>query len=159
MLDPCYATLVYAINIKNRSSCFISVISSTVQYSSRLRLETTVAGGYLSVLRIDATKLSSLAVGKLVHGGLGEVETSGSVVNGQDVDGLAVVCDAVAGTALGGVPARNTLVATNAGERWNVSLSVPSVLGDETIGAVRAGQSSQRAAAVIVAGIVGNCTH
>lgn|SRR5690348_4368976 len=100
MLDPCYAILVQAINIKNRSSCFISVSFSTVQCSLRLRSEATVASSNLSVLGINATKLGSLAVGKLVHGGLGEVETSGSVVNSQNVDGLAVVCDAVAGTAL-----------------------------------------------------------
>jgi hypothetical protein len=71
-----------------------------MQRSLRVYLEATVAGSYLGVLSINATELSSLAVGELVHGGLGEVETSCSVVNSQNVDSLAVVCDAVAGTAL-----------------------------------------------------------
>lgn len=68
---------------------------------ARKRLETAHVDANLSVLSIDATEGSSLAVGELVHGSLGEVEASAGVVNGEDVDGLAVVGDAVAGTALG----------------------------------------------------------
>jgi hypothetical protein len=101
-----------------------------------VRLEATVAGSHLCVLSIDASKLSSLAVGKIVHSGLGEVESSSGVVDGQDVDSLSVVCDSVACAALGGVPASNTLVASNARERRDVDLLVPAVLGDETVRSV-----------------------
>lgn len=121
-----------------------------------MRLEATVAGSYLCVLSLDASKLSSLPVGKVVHSGLGKVESIGGVVNGQDVDSLSVVCDSVASAALGGVPARNTLVASNARERRDVALRLPAVLGDETVRSVRAGQSSQTTAAVIVTSIVGD---
>ena len=67
----------------------------------RKRLKTAHVDADLSVLGVDATEGSSLAVGELVHGRLSEVEASAGVVNGEDVDGLAVVGDAVAGTALG----------------------------------------------------------
>lgn len=64
------------------------------------RLETAVADSNLSVLSVDAAKGNSLVVGKLIHCALGEVEAVGSVVHSKDVDGLSVVGDAVAGTAL-----------------------------------------------------------
>ena len=63
-------------------------------------LETAVADSDLSVLSVDATKGSSLVVGELIHCALGEVEAVGGVVHSKDVDGLSVVGDAVAGTAL-----------------------------------------------------------
>lgn len=119
-----------------------------------MRLEATVAGSYLCILSIDTSKCSSLPVGKIVHSGLGEVESSSGVVNGQDVDRLSVVCDSVASAALRGVPARNTLVTSNARERRNVGLLVPTVLGDETVRSVRAGQCSQVTVAVIVTSVV-----
>lgn len=92
----------------------------------------------MRILCVNASELSSLTVCEVIHGSLGEVEASSSVINGQDVDSLAVVCDAVAGTALGRVPALDTLVATDARERRYVRLSVPSVLGYETVRTVRA---------------------
>lgn len=78
------------------------------------------------------------------------------MVDSQNVNGLAVVCDTVAGAALGRVPARNSLVATNAREGGNVGLGVPSILGDEAICAIRARQSDQTTAAVIVTSVVRN---
>lgn len=106
---------------------------SSPSSSSTSRSEATVAGGNLGILSIDATKLRSLVVCELVHGGLGEVEASSGVIDGQNVDGLAVVGDSVAGTALSGVPALYTLVATNAREGRNIGLCVPSILGDKTV--------------------------
>lgn len=120
-------------------------------------LEATVAGGNLRILSIDASKLCSLTVGELIHGCLGEVEAIGSVVNCQDVDGLAIVCNAVAGTALGRVPAGNSLVATDARERRDVALVLPAEPGDKTVGTVGAGENVQRAASIIVASVVGDC--
>lgn len=65
-----------------------------------MHLEAAVAVSHLRVLSIDASKLGSLAVGKVIHCSLGKVEAIGSVVDGQDVDSLAIVSDSVAGTAL-----------------------------------------------------------
>lgn len=63
-------------------------------------LQPAVAGGNLGELRINASKLGSLAVSKVIHRRLGKVETARSVVNGEDIDCLPVVCDAVASAAL-----------------------------------------------------------
>lgn len=63
-------------------------------------LESTVAGSNLLVLRIDAAKLTSLTIGKLVHGLLSDVESISSVIDSCDVDGLAVIGNAIASTAL-----------------------------------------------------------
>jgi hypothetical protein len=51
-------------------------------------------------LRLDAAKRLSLTVGEVVHGRLGKVEAVGGVVDSEDVDGLAIVCDTIAGPAL-----------------------------------------------------------
>ena len=63
-------------------------------------LKTAVAAVDLSVLGINAAESGSLAVGKLVHGSLGNVEASAGVVHGKDVDAVAVVGEAEALTAL-----------------------------------------------------------
>src|SRR5687768_15586973 len=63
-------------------------------------LQAAVASSNLGVLSIDTTESRSLAVGKLVHGCLGDVEALGSMVDSEDVDGLSVVGDAVACSAL-----------------------------------------------------------
>lgn len=52
------------------------------------------------VVGVDATKASGLAVGELVHGLLGDVETVAGAVDSKNVDGVAVVGDAVASTTL-----------------------------------------------------------
>lgn len=121
------------------------------------QLEATVAGGDLRILSLDASKLRSLAIGKVIHGSLGKVEAIGGVVDCKNVDGLAVVGDAVAGTALRGVPAGNSLVTTDARERRDVALVLPAESGNEAVGTVRAGQRVQGTAAVIVTSVVGDC--
>jgi hypothetical protein len=54
----------------------------------------------LLVGRINSSKLRGLVVRQSVHRSLGEIEATSSVVDGKDIDRLALVCDAVAGTAL-----------------------------------------------------------
>ena len=78
------------------------------------------------------------------------------MVDGEHVDGLALVRHAVAGAALGGVPAGDALVATEVG-RLDVALGLPAVLGDEAVGAIRAGDGGQGAARIIIASVVGDC--
>jgi len=63
-------------------------------------LEFALAGGDLDVLGVDTAELRCLVVGQGIHGYLTNVEASCGVVNGKDVDGLAIVCDSVAGAAL-----------------------------------------------------------
>jgi hypothetical protein len=63
-------------------------------------LQSAVAGSNLGVLRINTSKSGSLAVGKLIHGCLSKVETLGSMVDSENIDGLSVVGDAVACSAL-----------------------------------------------------------
>ncbi len=81
-----------------------------------MHLKATVASSNLGILSIDTAESSRLAVGQLIHSPLGKVEAVGGVVNSQNVDCLAVVCDAVASAALWGVPASNALVTANARE-------------------------------------------
>lgn len=57
-------------------------------------------------------------------------------------------------TYLWAVPSSNTHISTDFRETSNVGLSLPVVLCDEAVGAVRAGERGQGAAAVIVASIV-----
>jgi hypothetical protein len=68
--------------------------------NTKHHLQATVADGNLSILCLDTTKSLSLAVCEVVHGRLGKVEAITSVVNSENVNGLAVVGDTVAGTAL-----------------------------------------------------------
>lgn len=58
------------------------------------------------------------------------------MVDGQNVDCLAVVRDGPAGTAVGRVPAGHGLDAADVGEVLDLVLEVPVVLGDEAVGAV-----------------------
>ena len=122
---------------------------------SSLSLQATLVGRNLGVGGVDATELGSLVVGQGIETLLVDVEARSSVVDGKDVDGLALVGDAVAGAALGGVPAGDALVATEVGG-LDVALGLPAVLGDEAVGAVRAGDGGEGAAGVVVAGIVGD---
>ncbi|OIC46606.1 hypothetical protein A7M48_18845 [Acinetobacter baumannii] len=99
----------------------------------RKRLETAHVDTDLSVLSVDAAEGFSLVVGELVHGTLGEVEASAGAVDGEDVDGVAVVSDAVAGTALLAVPAFNALVSTNVRKVLDGSQCLKSVAPDQTV--------------------------
>lgn len=110
--------------------------SRRMSFAKALHLEAAVAVSNLGILSINTAKSRRLAVGEFVHSCLGEVEAIGGVVDSQHVDGLAVVGDAVASSALCGVPALDSLVTTNARERRNVGLNVPSILGDEAVRAV-----------------------
>lgn len=118
-------------------------------------LKTAVADSDLLVLSIDAAEGSSLAVSELVHGSLGNVETSASVVDSKDVDGLAVVGETVAGTALRAVPASNALVTTDEREARKAALGGEA--RSQTVGSVRAGDNVHGAAGVIVTGVVADC--
>jgi hypothetical protein len=95
------------------------------------------------------------------------------VVDRKNVDGLAVVCDTVAGAALNcslavlcvgigfaylvAVPSGDALVSANVGVAGNLALVLPAVLGDEAVYAVRAGYGGEGAALVIVADVVRDC--
>lgn len=63
-------------------------------------LQAAVAERDLGRLGVNAAKGSSLAVGEVVQSGLGDVEAGSGVVDGKDVDGLAVVGQGVALLAL-----------------------------------------------------------
>jgi hypothetical protein len=106
-------------------------------------------------LGVDAAELDSLAVCEGVHGIEADVEARGSVVDSEDVDLLALVLEAVAATTVGGVPALNDVDTTDVLGR-DVALSLPAILGDETVLAIRARDSSHGAGLVIVAGVVGD---
>ena len=56
-------------------------------------------------VRIDSAELRRLAASELIHGGFGDVETTGSGVDGQYVDRLALIRDGVALSTLSAIPA------------------------------------------------------
>lgn len=77
------------------------------------------------------------------------------MVDGEDVDGTAVVGELPAGAALGRVPATNGGgTADELGA--DLALCLPAVPGDEAVLAVGAGDGGQGAAGIIVAGVVGD---
>lgn len=123
-------------------------------WNHEVGLQAAVAESDLGRLGLNAAELGSLAVGKVVHSGGGKVEATGSSVDAEDVDGLAVVGQGVALAAVGGVPAGNVGSTANVGELGNSALGLPAVLGDQAVDAVRARDSSQGAAGIIVTGVV-----
>lgn len=108
----------------------------------------------MSILSLNPAELRSLAVCEVVHSPLCEVEAIVCMVDSQDVDGLAVVCDAIACSALDEVsdacnatfvewfpylcrvPALHTLIATNTWEASNITLISPAIFGNQAIGAI-----------------------
>lgn len=64
--------------------------------------QTAVGGSDLDGGGLDTAEGGGLAVGQLVHGGLGDVEAGGGVVDGQDVDGAPTVAQLPASSALRG---------------------------------------------------------
>jgi hypothetical protein len=106
-------------------------------------------------LGLDAAELSTLATGEGVHGIETNVEARGGVVDGEDVDLAALVLEAVAATTVGGVPASDDVDTTDV-LGGDVALGLPAVLGDETVGTVRAGDGGHGARLVIVASVVGD---
>lgn len=87
--------------------------------------EPAVAQSHLRDIGLDAAKLDSVAVRQVVHGGEANVEAGCRMVNGQNVDGLAVVASRPARAAVGRVPAADGLGAADVGEPRNVSLLLP----------------------------------
>lgn len=122
--------------------------------SGQVSLQTAVLHSDLRGGGVDTSVLNGVTVGQGIHGVEANVEASSAVVNSQDVDGLAAVGELPAGTTAGGVPASDGLDTTNVWEARDLALGLPVVSGDEAVGAVGAGDDSQRARSVIVAGIV-----
>lgn len=141
--------------------------------------QAAVGGSDLDSGGLNTAEGSSLAVGQLVHGGLGDVEAGGGVVDGQDVDGAATVAQLPASSALRGqvsfpvhisssigraydkthargVPAGDLGGAADVGEVGDGALGLVAVAGDEAVGAVGARDGRHGAAGVIVAGVVGD---
>lgn len=141
---------------QNSKKTPIHAVNSFVLSSAVDSLQTTGADGDLGGGSIDAAEGDSLAVGEGVHGVEGNVEARGGVVDGEDVNGLAVVGELPAGAALVRVPAGDGGGGTDVGEAGDLALGLPAVLGDQAVGSVGAGDGSQGAAAIIVAGVVGN---
>lgn len=106
-------------------------------------------------LGVDTAERGSLATGEGVHGIEANVEARGGVVDGKDVDLAALVLEAVATTAVGGVPASDDVDTTDV-LGGDVALGLPAVLGDETVGAIRARDGGHGARLVIVASVVGD---
>lgn len=108
------------------------------------------------------------------------------MVDGEDVDGPAGVGELPAGAALSNpvvsfcqgrddvlmagqdgkycfwtyarrVPSGNDIGPTDVGEVGDVALGGPAVLGDQAVGAVRAGDGRQGPGGIVVAGVVGDC--
>ena len=121
----------------------------------RLLLEATSRGVGVVDLGADAAELRALATGEGVHGIEADVEATGGVIDSKDVDLAALVLEAVAATAVGGVPASNDVDTTDV-LGGDVALGLPAVLGDETVGAVRARDGGHGARLVIVASVVGD---
>lgn len=122
-----------------------------------LFLKAAVANRNLGSSSIDATELDRLVVSESVHGGLGNVEASSNMVDGKDVDALALVCELPAGAARRGVPTGYGLGAADVGELWDVALGLPAVPSDQAVLAVGASDGGKRSGGLIVSGVVGDC--
>lgn len=77
------------------------------------------------------------------------------MVDGEHVDGLAVVGGLPAGAAVRRVPAGDGLGASDVGESPDLSLGLPAVLGDQAIWSVRAGDRRETSSGVVVSGVIG----
>lgn len=103
-----------------------------------LRLETADAQGLLLDSGVNAAELDTVAAGQVVESGQTNVETRSSVVDGNDMDGLAVPGSGPASAAGRRVPAGDGLDTANVRETRDIALDVPvcgvslQVLGDNT---------------------------
>lgn len=79
------------------------------------------------------------------------------MINRENVNALSLVGELPASTAVGRVPARDGLRTANIGKLGDLALGLPLVLCDETVFAVRAGDSCEGATGFAVAGVVGDC--
>jgi hypothetical protein len=125
-------------------------------------LQPTVAQVDLGYIGIDMTEEDGLTVGQIVHGIQRDIQPRSGVVDGEDVDGLAVVGRRPAGSALCLAVSSLNLVLEVSWRRWgnaharrvpapdgfdtadirearHVALLLPVVLGLQAVGAVRAG--------------------
>lgn len=79
------------------------------------------------------------------------------MVDGEDIDALALVGGLLAEAAVGRVPASDGCSTADVGESRDVALLLPAgVLGHETVGTVGARDSSEGAVGIIVASVVGD---
>lgn len=95
-----------------------------VELDRALWCQATLAHIDLGDSSIDTAESVSLVVRELVHSALGQVEACARVVDGEDVDGLAVVADRVTLAALGAVPAGDVAGATDEWEVGNGALGL-----------------------------------
>jgi hypothetical protein len=100
--------------------------------------------------------LHRLTAGELIHRGFGDIQATGSGVDGQHVDRLALIRDGEALPALSAIPAgdgRGTADVGEVGDRTESLVAVPgvmsvhgvevdgfviSLLGDEAVSSIRA---------------------
>lgn len=85
-----------------------------------------------------ATEHLRLSIREGVHGVLAYDETSSSVVDGEDVDCVAIVAQSPVGTAVLAVPACNCIRATNHGKVWYLTLCLITVFCDQAIATIGA---------------------
>lgn len=95
-------TVLCRLLIKDRHyPCSLPIPTFSVVHNHR-ELDLAVAVRNLHVLRIDTSELRSLVVRQSIHGALSKIEAGGSVVDGEDINRLPIVGDAVARAALQG---------------------------------------------------------
>jgi len=93
--------ILYATNSRSmRVYAWWPFPDSTPNSRSRWPLQTTVAGVDRGNSSINTAEIRGLAVGQVVHGMLRNVEAGAGVVDGEDVDGPAVVGRRPAASAL-----------------------------------------------------------
>jgi hypothetical protein len=102
----------------------------------------------------DTPETLCTAVGKRVHGLLGEIESIGTGIHGSDIDGCALIFKAVALSTVGAVPAGDAEGSANIGEGWERPGG--GVRGHEAILAVRAGRREHIKTRVVVFGLEGD---
>lgn len=105
----------------------------SVELNVALRSKPTLINADLLHIRLHASQSIGLVVGELVHGLFTQVKARSSVVDGQDVDCLAVVGHGVALAALGGVPAFDVAGAANERESGDGPLGLVAVPGGEVL--------------------------
>ena len=79
------------------------------------------------------------------------------MVDGNDSDGLAIVFELPAGTALGGVPAFDGFSTANPGEPRDLALGLPAVSSNQAVGTVGARDGCEGARAIIIASVIRDC--
>ena len=104
--------------------------------------------------RINTSELHRIAICQSIHSLLGQIDTLRGVIDGRDIDGLAIVSNTQALAARGAVVARNVLPATDIREVGNLALVLVSVASDDTVDAIRASNDVEGAGCIVVARVV-----